>query len=270
MCGVCGCSGERGHEGHDHVHDHDHPHAHSHSHAHEHPHEPLTEQTKALKLELDLLDKNDRYARESRALFARLGTVALNLMGAPGAGKTALLEATLGRMRGELPIAVLEGDQETDRDAARIRATGCPVLQINTGAGCHLDASMVLRALRELPLAERSLLFIENVGNLVCPALFDLGERAKVVVMSTTEGEDKPLKYPHMFRAADVLVLNKIDLTPYVGFDERACLANARRINPSLQVFRVAATKDTGLEEWCDWLRDQASHPASMLGKRRA
>lgn len=225
---------------------------------------------RALRLELDLLDKNDRFAREGRALFARLGTFALNVMGAPGAGKTALLEATLRRLDGRLPAAVLEGDQETDRDASRIRATGCPVVQINTGAGCHLDASMVLGALKELPLAERSLLFIENVGNLVCPALFDLGERAKVVVLSTTEGEDKPLKYPHMFRAAQVLVVNKVDLAPYVGFDEAACLANARRVNPALQVFRLSATTGAGLDEWCAWLLEQGSEPSRPAGVERA
>lgn len=258
MCRVCGCDGASGHE-----------------HAHDPPPHRLAPpsardvESRALRLELDLLDKNERFARESRALFARLGAFPLNVMGAPGAGKTALLEATLRRLGGTFPVAVLEGDQETDRDASRIRATGCPVVQINTGAGCHLDASMVLRALRELPLAERSLLFIENVGNLVCPALFDLGERAKVVVMSTTEGEDKPLKYPHMFRAADVLVLNKLDLAPHVGFDEAACLANARRVNPSLRVFRVAATKGTGLDEWCAWLVEQTT-PSTPRGVGRA
>lgn len=255
MCRDCGCGQE-------------HPHDHAPNRlAPVKPPGGLEERT--LRLELDLLDKNDRFARESRALFARLGTVTLNVMGAPGAGKTALLEATLRALHGRTSAAVLEGDQATDNDARRIRATGFPVLQINTGAGCHLDASMVLGALKALPLTERSLLFIENVGNLVCPALFDLGERAKVVVLSTTEGEDKPLKYPHMFRAADVLVLNKIDLAPHVGFDEAACLEHAHRVNPALRVFRVSATKGSGLDAWCEWLLEQ-TEPARPHGVEQA
>ncbi len=241
MCRTCGCDGARGHE---------HP---DHRLAPDRARREVAPRT--LRLEVDLLEKNDRLARRNRALFSRLGVLALNVMGTPGAGKTALLEATLSRLAGELPLAVLEGDQETDNDAARIRKTGCPVLQINTGAGCHLDATMLLDALEVLHLEERSLLIIENVGNLVCPALFDLGERAKVVVMSTTEGEDKPLKYPHMVRAADVLVLNKIDLAPHVGFEEDAWRTNVARVNPTLRVFTASATRGDGVEEWCAWLR---------------
>jgi len=174
-------------------------------------------------------------------------------MSSPGAGKTTLLERTLRERRGR-PVSVIEGDQETERDAERIRAAGARAVQINTGAGCHLDAAMISRALTELTPAARSVLFIENVGNLVCPALFDLGERARVVIASVTEGDDKPLKYPHMFRAADVVVLNKIDLLPYVAFDVARFAAHARRVNPRARIMHTSATRGDGLAEWYAWL----------------
>jgi hydrogenase nickel incorporation protein HypB len=208
-------------------------------------------------LETALLAKNDRLASELRARLARQEVAAFNLIGAPGAGKTALLERTIRAMP-DISFAVIEGDQATDNDARRIAATGCPVLQVNTDAGCHLDATMIERALAELSPGARSMLLIENVGNLVCPALFDLGERAKIVVMSVTEGEDKPLKYPHVFRAASALVLTKADLLPHLEVEPSDFIENARRVNPSLDVFPVSATRGDGIGPWCDWLRARA------------
>ena len=190
-------------------------------------------------------------------------SAALNLIGAPGAGKTALLEATI-RSLAHVPVTVIEGDQETDNDAARIRATGCRVLQINTGAGCHLDADMVHRALHALDPEPRSLLFIENVGNLVCPALFDLGEQSKVVVISVTEGDDKPLKYPHMFAAAGLVIVNKIDLLPYVDFDLANCAGYARSVNPGVEILPLSATTGEGIEAWYDWIASQTPASAKM------
>jgi hydrogenase nickel incorporation protein HypB len=282
MCTTCGCGtgakatvevldhGERAHaERGAHVHehgDHDHGHgAHSHEHGnHEHSgHARAVAQVDAgpsprtLVLEREVLAKNDQLAARNRAFFAGREVVALNLMSSPGAGKTTLLEKTIRQLGGELALSVIEGDQETVRDAERIRAAGCKAVQINTGAGCHLDADMVAKGVRALDPRPRSLLFIENVGNLVCPALFDLGERAKVVIASVTEGEDKPLKYPHIFRACEVLLLNKIDLLPHLEFDADLCIANALRVNPALRVFRLSATRGDGLDEWCGWLREQ-------------
>ena len=207
-----------------------------------------------ITLETELLAKNDRLAEALRARFEHDGIAAVNLIGAPGAGKTTLLEHTIGALAG-VRVAVIEGDQATDHDARRIAATGCSVVQVNTGAGCHLDAQMIERSLGTLAPGRGSLLFVENVGNLVCPALFDLGERAKVVVMSVTEGEDKPLKYPHVFRAARALVLTKADLVPHLDVDPARFVEHARRVNPELAVFPVAAKRDDGLGEWCGWLR---------------
>lgn len=256
MCATCGCSSElvpdHRHE-HEHAHGHDHDHAHGHAHddsGHEHAHG----ETRLLQLEQEVLAKNDRAAERNRGWLEAQGIFAVNLMGSPGAGKTALLEHTLREL--DVQAAVIEGDQATELDAERIRATGRRVLQVNTGTGCHLNAEMVGRSLRELSPPPRSLLVIENVGNLVCPALFDLGEGARVVVLSVTEGADKPLKYPHMFRNCDLLVLNKIDLLPYVRFDVEACTAAARRINPRLRVMQVSATRGDGMEAWTAWLRD--------------
>jgi hydrogenase nickel incorporation protein HypB len=181
-------------------------------------------------------------------------------MSSPGAGKTSLLERMLHDLRGEVPMSVIEGDQETLNDAERIRATGCPVVQINTGTGCHLDAGMLARGLARLDPERGSVVMIENVGNLVCPALFDLGEATKVVIMSVTEGEDKPLKYPHMFRASDLMILNKIDLLPYVQFDVERCMAAARRVNPSLQILQASATRGDGLGAVYDWLKTRRAN----------
>jgi len=211
-----------------------------------------------MRLERDLLAKNAELARQNRVWLERRSVLAFNVLGAPGAGKTALLEQTIRTLEGRPAVSVLEGDQATDRDAARIREAGARALQINTGRGCHLDAHDVGHALESLDPPEHSLVLIENVGNLVCPALFDLGERAKVVVMSVTEGDDKPLKYPHVFRAASLMVLNKIDLLPYVPFDASRCIEHARSIHPSLEVLRLSAATGEGLGAWCAWLRSAA------------
>ncbi|HJL15580.1 MAG TPA: hydrogenase nickel incorporation protein HypB [Sandaracinaceae bacterium LLY-WYZ-13_1] len=208
-----------------------------------------------IELEQAILGENDRLAELNRAFLRGRRVLALNLVSSPGAGKTSLLERTIRAFDGALPLAVLEGDQATDRDAERIRAAGADARQINTGAGCHLDADMVRRALETLDLSERSLLMIENVGNLVCPALFDLGEHAKVVVCSVTEGDDKPIKYPHMFRASRLMLLNKIDLLPHVDFDVERCVELARTVNPEIEVLELSARTGEGLDAWLDWIR---------------
>jgi len=210
-----------------------------------------------LTLQEAVLAKNDAIAAANRAFFESEEIAAFNLVSAPGSGKTALLVALIRALADRVPVRVIEGDQETARDAERIRATGVPAYQINTGTGCHLDAEMLKAAIHELVPPKRSLLFIENVGNLVCPAMFDLGERAKIVVMSVTEGEDKPLKYPHMFRAARALILSKIDLLPHLEFDVEACVGNARRINPQLRVFPVSARTGAGVAPLADLLGAQ-------------
>lgn len=206
-----------------------------------------------VKVEQDILSKNNHVAAHNRAHFARDRVLALNLVSSPGAGKTTLLVETLKALLGDTNCAVIEGDQETSADADRIRATGVPALQVNTGRGCHLDAEMVHQALHELPI-EDGILFIENVGNLVCPAGFDLGEAHKVVIASVTEGEDKPLKYPNMFAAASLMLVSKIDLLPHLDFDVDALIANARRINPGIAVIPVSSTNGEGLDRWRQWL----------------
>jgi len=219
----------------------------------DHQFEPVATQ---IKLDDKLLAKNDRLAEVLRARLARDHIAACNVIGSPGAGKTTLLEHTIRALR-DVSISVIEGDQATDHDARRIAATGARVMQVNTDAGCHLDAAMIERGLTELAPAPRSLVVIENVGNLVCPALFDLGEQAKVVVVSLTEGEDKPLKYPHVFRAARAMVLTKFDLAPHLDVDPVRYIEHARRINPAIEVFPVAAKHGHGMAEWCGWLRRQ-------------
>jgi len=204
-----------------------------------------------------VLAKNDMLAARNRGWFEGRSIVALNLMSSPGAGKTSLLERTIRDLSPELSLSVIEGDQETVLDAERIRATGSRVVQINTGSGCHLDADMLAQGIRSLDPPAQSVVFIENVGNLVCPALFDLGEQSKVVIMSVTEGDDKPLKYPHMFRAANLLVLNKLDLLPYVNFDVERCIGYARQINPDIEVLTLSVTAGADLDRWYDWLRHQ-------------
>jgi hydrogenase nickel incorporation protein HypB len=219
---------------------------------------PGMTQSRLVQIERDILSKNDGIAQRNRATLAQRGIFALNLVSSPGSGKTTLLVRTIERLAGRLPVAVIEGDQQTSVDAERIRATGAPALQINTGKGCHLDAAMVETALQRLALAEDSVLMVENVGNLVCPAAFDLGEAHKVVVLSVTEGEDKPLKYPDMFHAASLLLLNKVDLLPYLSFDVERCIEYSRRINPSIEILQVSATSGAGLDAWLAWIETGA------------
>ncbi|MGE5714050.1 MAG: hydrogenase nickel incorporation protein HypB [Betaproteobacteria bacterium] len=256
-----------------HRHEHDHVHVMPdgsvvrHAHAHDgatdlhygegpaHAHAPGLSQARMVQIEQDILSKNDRHARFNREFLVERGIFAVNLVSSPGSGKTTLLTETIQRLQPATPVTVIEGDQQTTNDADRIRATGAKALQINTGKGCHLDASMVERALERLQPDENSVLFIENVGNLVCPAAFDLGEAHKVVVLSVTEGEDKPLKYPDMFRAASLMLLNKVDLLPYVSFDVARCIDYARRINPAIEVMQVSATKGEGMDLWVNWVR---------------
>jgi hydrogenase nickel incorporation protein HypB len=249
---------EHGHShehGHGHSHEHDHG-EHDHDHSGDHRHEPVT---RTVALEQDVLAKNDLLAERNRGWLRGRDILAVNVMSSPGAGKTTLLERTVRELGGELPISVVEGDQETLLDAERIKATGAPVVQINTGSGCHLDAEMLERGLATLAPPMGSVLFIENVGNLVCPALFDLGEEHRAVIMSVTEGPDKPLKYPHMFASSDLVVLNKIDLLPYLDFDLDAFLRDARKVNPDVRVLQVSATTGEGLDGWYRWLRERAA-----------
>ncbi len=265
MCATCGCgegatatvknmvTGEVSSIGHGH--DHDHAHGRDHGHEHSHAHAP---KVTTVDLEARVLAKNDALAARNRAWFAGREILALNLVSSPGAGKTSLLERTIRDMKGSLPLYVVEGDQATSNDSDRIRAAGASVVQLNTGTGCHLEADMVARGLGELQPPVGSVVLIENVGNLVCPAMFDLGERAKVVILSVAEGDDKPLKYPHMFRAADLLLLNKIDLLPYVDFDMAKATANALAINPEMRVVRLSVTTGEGLPGWYDWLQSSA------------
>jgi hydrogenase nickel incorporation protein HypB len=214
-------------------------------------------QARMVQIERDILSKNNNYAGQNRSRFEEHGILALNLVSSPGSGKTTLLVKTISTLQGQQPLAVIEGDQQTTNDAERIRATGAPAIQINTGKGCHLDAHMVGQALDKLELADNTLLFIENVGNLVCPAAFDLGEAAKVAILSVTEGEDKPLKYPDMFQAARLMLLNKCDLLPYLEFDVERAVENARRVNPTIEVIRVSAKSGEGMDEWLAWLKGE-------------
>ncbi|MBY4677391.1 hydrogenase nickel incorporation protein HypB [Marinobacterium arenosum] len=292
MCTVCGCGeGELSIEGHDHHHHHDHAHdhhphdhihdhqGHDHHHHDHHPHEtdavvqdgdnhhygqgparahaPGLSQRRMVQIEQDILGKNDRYAAANRARFERDNLLVLNLVSSPGSGKTSLLTETIGRLQGRRPLAVIEGDQQTANDADRIRATGVPAVQVNTGKGCHLDAHMVGHALDNFDQLSGGLLFIENVGNLVCPAAFDLGEAHKVAILSVTEGEDKPIKYPDMFHAADLMLLNKIDLLSHLDFDVEACIDYARRVNPDIDVIQLSARSGEGMDSWLDWLESR-------------
>jgi hydrogenase nickel incorporation protein HypB len=249
MCTTCGC-------GHDDVSIEGHPHEHGHSHTYvpAHNHAPGFARSRTVSIEQDILARNNNYAAANRKRLAARGIFALNLVSSPGSGKTTLLVKTIEALKGGRPVAVIEGDQQTSNDAERIRATGAPAIQINTGKGCHLDAHMVGHAFDQLPMQSNSLLMIENVGNLVCPAAFDLGEAHKVVILSVTEGEDKPIKYPDMFAAADLMLLNKCDLLPYVSFDVDKAIDYARRVNPKIEVIRISATTGEGMADWLAWL----------------
>lgn len=208
---------------------------------------------------MQILAKNDALAASNRGWFAGREILALNLVSSPGSGKTTLLERTIRDLKDAMLISVIEGDQATANDGERIRAAGAAAIQVNTGAGCHLEADMLAKGLSELKPAFGSVVMIENVGNLVCPAMFDLGEHAKVVILSVTEGDDKPLKYPHMFRAAKVMIINKIDLLPHVDFDVDTAISNARRINPEIVTLSLSAKTGEGLGRWYEWLQDEAA-----------
>ncbi len=292
MCTVCGCgtavldekpiSQQPGvaHDPSAHDHDHPHPHAEEHHH-HEHAdsvidfgkglagvHIAGMSQERTISIERDILSKNDAFAGANRTRLRDAGVFALNLVSSPGSGKTSLLVRAITDLKGRWPIAVIEGDQQTSHDADRIRAAGARAVQINTGKGCHLDAHMVGHALDHLLPLSRGLLFIENVGNLVCPAAFDLGEAHKVVVLSVTEGEDKPLKYPDMFAAADLMLLNKSDLLPHVDFDVDACIAAALRVNPHIQFMIVSARTGEGLAVFYAWIEARISAMTDLAERR--
>ncbi|HLP97432.1 MAG TPA: hydrogenase nickel incorporation protein HypB [Sideroxyarcus sp.] len=278
MCTVCGCGGRQVKAEGDgkwrQVHGHDDGVAHGeHRHVHDlhyglgpaRAHAPGMSQARMVKVEQDILAKNDAYAAANRDHFREHGILALNLVSSPGSGKTTLLVGTIRALQGRYPVCVIEGDQQTSNDADRIRATGAPAIQINTGRGCHLDALMVGHALQELNPAADSLLLIENVGNLVCPAAFDLGEAHKVAILSVTEGEDKPLKYPDMFAAADLVLINKSDLLPHLDFDVELAIGYARRVNPGIRAIVLSARSGEGMDEWLDWL-DMQMDGAALTG----
>jgi hydrogenase nickel incorporation protein HypB len=286
MCETCGCSGDsrprlvdlqtgatlaitaahehQHHHSGDHVHQHPH-HDHEHVHHADHSHEGADHaHGTTIHLETEILAKNNRLAERNRGWLAGRNILALNLVSAPGAGKTTLLERTIRELGHELTVCVIEGDQETTNDAQRIQATGCRVVQINTGTGCHLDAAMLARGLQQLDPPMNSVVLIENVGNLVCPALFDLGESARVVITSVAEGDDKPIKYPHIFKGSDLMILNKIDLLPYVPFDVGRCLDYVRQVNPAIRALQVSAIRGDGLASWYDWLRAQMAQGSQL------
>ena len=240
---------------HSHGHDHDRHHGHHHhGHTHSHGHAGV------IDLQQSLLEKNDALAARNRAWLAGREVLMLNLVSSPGSGKTSLLERTIRDLHGRMAISVIEGDQATVNDGARIDAAGAPAIQVNTGTGCHLEADMIEQALGVLKPRPGSIVFVENVGNLVCPSLFDLGEKAKVAILSVTEGEDKPLKYPHMFRAAKLVLLNKIDLLPHLDFDVERVVAAARDVNPDVDVIKISARTGDGLQDWYNWLESQTSN----------
>ncbi len=257
MCATCGCGTDQVHIDGKILHHHNHSDADYANHEHRHADTTGVTHSRRVKIARDILSKNNRYAQDNRFYLTERNIFMLNLVSSPGAGKTTLLIETVKQLQSVSPIAVIEGDQQTDQDAKRIRATGVPAVQINTGKGCHLEAHMIGHAMRQLNLQDNSLLFVENVGNLVCPASFDLGEAHKILILSVTEGEDKPLKYPDMFHASDVMLLNKCDLLPYLSFDVERVIAYAHRVNPSLQVIQISATQGAGMQEWVDWLKKQ-------------
>ncbi len=256
MCDTCGCSEpeskytvtkpeDTGNTDYSHIHDHSHPHSHSHDH------------NRKIEIQQDVLYKNNLLAERNRGYFQAKNILALNLVSSPGSGKTTILEKTINDLSKDISFSVIEGDQQTLNDANRIKATGAPVVQINTGPGCHLDAEMIGSAVKELKIRDNSVLMIENVGNLVCPALFDLGENFRAVIISVTEGEDKPLKYPYMFRSSHLCIINKIDLLPYVDFNMDKTREYALRVNHHLQFIELSAKTGKGMDKWYKWLKDK-------------
>ncbi len=274
MCATCGCEttdeikllvpGEKEAKTADHVHnhhDHDHNQAHMHDnshHTHMHTHDSHAHShTVTLDLERDVLQKNNLLAERNREFFEARNILALNLVSSPGSGKTTLLEKTIHNLAGDMDFYIIEGDQQTMNDANRIASAGAPVVQVNTGKGCHLDSDMIYRAIKKLNPKEEAILLIENVGNLVCPSLFDLGENQRVVIMSVTEGEDKPLKYPTIFETSNVCIINKTDLLPYVQFDIEKAVSYLKQVNPVMEIIQVSATTEHGLEAWYAWLKQK-------------
>ena len=270
MCGTCGCGSDtngptilkpgehnhshdvhhHNHDGHTHTHEHhtheEHTHAHNHSHDHKH---------KVLEIEQDILQNNQILAARNRGYFEAKNIFALNLVSSPGSGKTSILERTLTDLKDKISFYVIEGDQQTLNDANRIDTLKIPVVQINTGKGCHLESDMVYEAVKKLELKNNSILMIENVGNLVCPSMFDLGESKRIVIISTTEGDDKPIKYPDMFHTSDICIINKIDLLPYVNTDIEKLKSYALQVNPNLKFFEISATTGKGMSKWYEWLK---------------
>jgi hydrogenase nickel incorporation protein HypB len=245
------------HGAHTHTHDHDHHH-HDDGHSHEHLHASHNHSHgKEIAVEQDILGKNNLLAERNRGYFEAKNILALNLVSSPGSGKTSLLERTIKDLGKELKFYVIEGDQQTMNDANRIDQAGAPVVQVNTGNGCHLDSDMINKAVKQLEVEDNAVLVIENVGNLVCPSLFDLGEKARVVIISTTEGEDKPIKYPTMFETSDICIINKTDLLPYVDFDMEKCKEYAMRVNHHLQFFEISVKTGEGMDNWYNWLKEQ-------------
>jgi len=283
MCGTCGCGSNSNevtiqnpldvkmhhhhnheHHHHDHEHSHEHGHSHSHEEGHSHSHDHLHDHShdhhhhKVVTLEQDILQQNDVMAARNKGYFEAKHIFALNLVSSPGSGKTSLLERTLKDLKDELDFYVIEGDQQTLNDANRIAAVDIPVIQINTGKGCHLESDMVFDAVKKLNMKDHSILMIENVGNLVCPSMFNLGESKRVVIISTTEGEDKPIKYPDMFHTSDICIINKIDLLPYLKCDLSKLKSYALQVNPRLKFFEVSATTGEGMDNWYIWLKEQS------------
>ena len=257
MCETCGCGNPDDLTIHDHNHNHDHDHEHTHEHEHDglrHTHPHSHAEKKVIHIERDILSENNRLAERNRGYFEGKNITCFNLVSSPGSGKTTILEKTIQSLVSSKKIFVIEGDQQTTVDADRIEKAGAPAIQINTGSGCHLDARMVNLALKKLEISNDSLLFIENVGNLVCPALFDLGEIKRIVVISVTEGDDKPLKYPYMFMSSHLCIINKTDLLPYVEFDPEAVMRSARQLNPDIEFLLMSAKTGDGLQKWLDWL----------------
>ena len=247
---------EHEHDGHKHSHPHDHGHPHDHDH-HGHHDNHGHHEKKEIPLNIDILSENNRLAERNRGYFEGKEVLCLNLVSSPGSGKTSILEKTIQALIGSKKIFVIEGDQQTARDADRIERSGAPAIQINTGNGCHLDANMIQQALKKLAVENHSILFIENVGNLVCPAMFDLGEKKRVVVISVTEGDDKPIKYPYMFQSSDLCIINKTDLLPYVDFSVETAKKYAQQLNPKLEFILMSAKTGEGMKEWYDWLEKQ-------------
>lgn len=266
MCGVCGCGTDdvainkpnNKENNHNHVHDHDHAHSHGHIHDHIHTHDHShTHGKTVIDLERDILSQNNIEAARNRGYFEAKNIFAINLVSSPGSGKTSILETTLKDLKNKLDFYVIEGDQQTLNDADRIDALNVPVIQVNTGKGCHLESDMIYNAVKKLKPKENSILMIENVGNLVCPSMFDLGEQKRVVIISITEGEDKPIKYPDMFHSADICIINKIDLLPHLNFDLEALKKYALQVNHHLEFVEVSATTGQGMNKWYDWLKKE-------------